>query len=379
MKNKIALIIVLTTIVACESQIGTAISTAFTNLISGNAFSNSSSDELYQKMKEQTLSQGLSENNGTIPSCNDQSLDVISSSTGINFKRVKDNLCTCVAWGTCDKNSCSCDKLCPSDFSILNRSGLAMNDSEENSLSFTNNDLEFYKRDSHYTGYCWGHAVVTQRFNRLAKFVPSEPKKFSNIDEYEQRRRELKYIIKKINNNEPVDIPGYKNLKDFSSDPEVKEILLDNVKDEWARNAMSTQGLSIVASGKPESKEYYEDLFNDIEFRLKNHQSPAIVFNQRESSAFAHTVMVSGSGMTRDGTRYLCLRDNNYQQHNNMNCSSKMYLNANGTVSYDRWSPAEIGKVQLSYTENSNTLEQMENLKKRCHDDKDCGKNPKKI
>jgi hypothetical protein len=334
MKNKIALIIVLITFVACESQVGTAISTAFTNLISGNAFSNSSSDELYQKMKDQALSQGLSENNGTIPSCNNNSLDVINSATGIDFKKVKDNLCSCVAWGTCDKNSCSCDKLCPSDFSILNRSGHAMDENEENSLSFTNGDAEFYKRDSHYTGYCWGHAVVTQRFNRLAKFVPSEPKKFSNPDEYQQRHRELKYILKKLNNNEPVDIPGYRSLKEFSSDPEVKELLLDNVKDEWARNAMSTQGLSIVASGKPESKEYYEDLFNDIEFRLKNHQSPAIVFNQRESSAYAHTVMVSGSGMTRDGTRYLCLRDNNYQQYNNMNCSSKMYLNANGTVSY---------------------------------------------
>lgn len=379
MKNKLALVILIFTFVACESQIGTAISTGLTNLLTGNAFSNSSSDELYQKMKEQSLLKSQNEDNTSPESCNNQSLNVISNATGIDFKNVKDNLCTCVAWGTCDKQSCSCDKLCPNNFSILNRSGHAMDESENNSLSFTNDDLEFYKRDSNYTGYCWGHAVVTQRFNRLAKFNPSEPKKFAKSDEYQQRHRELKYIIKKLNNNEPVDIPGYKNLKDFSSDPEVKELLLDNVKDEWARNAMSTQGLSIVASGKPESKEYYEDLFNDIEFRLKNNQSPAIVFNRRENSAFAHTVMVSGSGVTKDGTRYLCLRDNNYQQHNNMNCGSKMYLNSNGSVSYDRWAPAEIGKVQLSYTENSNTLEQMENLKKRCQDDKDCGKYPKKI
>ena len=379
MNKKIALLMILLTFVACESQIGTAISTAFTNLITGNAFSNSSSDELYQKLKEQSLAKAQNGEESGLSTCINQSLDVIGSSTGIDFKKVKDNLCTCKAWGTCDKQSCSCDILCPNDFSILNRSGHATDESADNSLSFTNGDFEFYKRDSHYTGYCWGHAVVTQRFNRLAKFDPTTPRKFASASEFQERRRELKSIIKKLNNNEPVDIAGYKNLKEFSSDPEAKELLLDNVKDEGARNAMSTQGLSIVASGKPESKEYYEDLFNDIEFRLKNHQSPAIVFNQKENSAFAHTVMVSGSGITKEGIRYLCLRDNNYQQNENMNCGSKMYLNPDGKVTYDKWSPYEIGKVQLSYTENSNTLEQMENLRKRCHDDKDCGKNPKKI
>ena len=32
----------------------------------------------------------------------------------------------------------------------------------------------------------------------------------------------------------------------------------------------------------------------------------------------------------------------------------------------------KIGKVELSYTENSNTLEQMKNLSTKCENDKNC-------
>jgi len=62
---------------------------------------------------------------------------------------------------------------------------------------------------------------------------------------------------------------------------------------------MSTQGLSIVASGDPQGAKHYNELFDDIEFRLEHHQSPAIVFNKQESSTYAHTVLVTGTGKLR--------------------------------------------------------------------------------
>ncbi len=369
-KNLIIYNIFIILFAGCDSQVGTAVSAAISNLFTGDMFSNSTSDKAYEELKANTMSNQPSNFSGN---CGNESLSpILGSAEANNVSRIKDKLCTCHAWGTCDKLSCSCEKLCPENFEILNKSKNITSDSAEDSLSFNNGDRDFYTKYKDYQGFCWGHAVVTQRFNRLATFYPEKSNKYSNPEDYLQRRREYKDIIKHINNNETVEIPGFKNLLEFSNDPEVKELLEESVKENWAQNAMSSQGLSIVASAKPQGAKYYNELFDDIEFRLKHYQSPAIVFNRRDSSAYAHTVLVSGSGVTSEGLRYLCIRDNNYNVQNDFKCPHKMYLKSDGTVSYEPWYPSDVGQVQLSYTENSNTLEQIKNLHTKCKGDKNC-------
>jgi len=51
-----------------------------------------------------------------------------------------------------------------------------------------------------------------------------------------------------------------------------------------------------------------------------------------------------------------------------------MILGHDGTISYGPWEPAKIGKVELSYTENDNALEQMKNLTTKCQNEKNCAK-----
>lgn len=371
MKKTIPLLFLLFLFSSCESQVGTAIGSAFSNFFTGNGFNSSSSDELYEKMKTDSQSHAADSTSKEGACANPtDALTVISGKNTSNMSKVKDSLCSCKTWGTCDPKSCSCEILCPKNFEILNRSGTATDDSVDNSLAFTNGDNDFYKKYSDYQGFCWGHAVVTQRFNRLAKFDSTRPKFGANDDIV--RQRQLKYYISQLNNNEPVDIPGYKNLHDFSSDPEVKELLEESVKKNWAQNAMSTQGLSIISSGEPQGADHYNKLFDDAEFRLSNNQSPAIVFNDRDNPSDAHTVLVNGHGTTPEGQRYLCIRDNNYNPERSYNCQNKMILGSDGTISYGPWSRKRIGKVELSHSENSNTLEQINNLQTRCRDDKNC-------
>jgi hypothetical protein len=372
MKKNLALVCMFLLMVSCETQLGTAISTSFTNLVTGDGFSNPSSDRAYEKLKEETTNSMLSPDKQGNSNCvKYSSIDTIISDKKTNpLKEIKDNMCSCKAWGTCDNKSCQCEQLCPKNFEIFEYTKNATNDDRDNSLSFTNGDEMFYTNDPHYNGYCWGYAVVTQRFNRLAKFNPSKSK-FSPNDSV-LRLRELKSLIKKLDNNEPIEIPGYKNLQEFSSDPEVRELLADSVKKNWAQNAMSTQGLGMIASGKPQGADYYNNLFNDLDFRLKHNQSPAIVFNLEEHRSVAHTVLVSGRGVTPEGVQYICIRDNNVEPERNYNCQNRMFINADGTISYSLWSISKIGKVELSYTENSNSLEQMSNLQKKCLGDKDC-------
>jgi hypothetical protein len=372
MKKIIPLLIMLLLFSSCESQIGTAIGAAFNNLVTGAGFSNSSSDQLYDQMKQDAIANPLTTTLDGSCVNPENALSVLGKPELKNMSMIKDKLCTCQAWGNCDRLSCTCDSLCPKNFEILNRTENATNDSLENSLSFTNSDPQFYKDDSNYSGYCWGHALVTQRFNRLAKFESRLPKKFASDELSSERLREYKYIIKRINNNEPVDIPGFKNLNEFSSDPEVKGLLRDSVKENWAANAMSTQGLSMIASGEPQGADYYNKLFDDLEFRFDHHQSPAIVFNDKNQATDAHTVLVNGHGTTAEGLRYICIRDNNFVPEKSYDCKNKMILGKEGTISYGPWSPKAIGKVKLSFTENSNTVEQIKNLRTKCLGDKKC-------
>ena len=255
-------------------------------------------------------------------------------------------------------------------------------DSEANTLSFYNSDNKF-KNDPSFKGYCWGISLITQKFNRLATFTGGE-KKFDGIEFETQRLNEYKNIIDRINNNEPVSIPGFFSLNDFSTDPEVKNLLEDSSKEEWKKNSLTTQGLEMVSGVTTPSKKEMEAMFDDIEFRLKNNMSPAIVYNEKQKKINAHVVLVSGSGVKpQTNERHLCLRDNNYIPDISMGCYIKMVLKKDGKVIRqmgfpNQVTPAEetyeIGKVALTHSENSSTIEQVSNLHAKCNTEKGCTK-----
>lgn len=378
-RNNLFLLLLLLLTSSCESQIGTAIGTVFTNIVSGNGFNSSSSDELYRELKHQKITDTNSSISGGINCENTaEAMTLVSEASANLFSKLKDKICTCKAWGTCDKLSCSCEKLCPRSFEILNRENQASLEAPENSLSFNNGDSAFYEQDSNYSGYCWGHALVTQRFNRLATFNSKQPKKFTAEDEDSQRLREYKYIIAKLDNNEPVEISGFKNLKEFSSQPEVKDLLMESVKKNWAQNAMSIQGLSMVTGSNQEDEAYYTKLFDDMEERIKNHQAPVMVFNGVGEATGAHTVLVKNYGVDpKTSERFICIMENKQDADKSNGCQRKMTLTKNGKVEYSFF-PRKIGKMKLSYTENSNTVEQINNLKTHCLNSKDCNGEVKK-
>lgn len=381
MKKNLLLLTLVLIFSSCESQVGTAISSAFTNIISGDAFVGSSADNAYENLKNEY--QKKPANISMDPTCN--SLDALTpllSSDMTGLSEIKDKLCSCKAWGTCNSQSCGCEILCPKDFGIFKNVQQEDFDSIENTLSFTNSNNRFVS-GSTYKGYCWGISLITQKFNRLATFSPNEPKRFTGIEQETNRLNEYKNIIARINNNEPVTIPGFRSLFDFSSDPEVKNLMEDSAKEEWSKNAMTTQGLGMVASATTPPKNEMDAMFDDIEFRLKNNMSPSIVYNRKESRVDAHVLLVSGSGVNSDGERYLCLRDNNYGALLSMDCNIRMILKKDGRVMrqfgavYSIRPNAdleEVGKVALTHSENTNTMEQVNNLHTKCSGEKGCTK-----
>jgi hypothetical protein len=384
MNRNLLLIAMLLLFSACESQLGTTITGVFSNIISGKFTSSSSGDEAYNEMKNDYLSK--SELNLATPVCLPVSgIKPIFSTSTKNMSKIKDKLCSCTAWGTCDAKSCSCEQLCPNDFSIFKRVATREMDAPEDTLSFTNYNNKFSEGLT-YKGYCWGISLLTQRFNRMATFSSAKPKQFTTAGQDSNRIKFYKDILGRINNNEVVDIPGFANLKEFSEDPEVKDLLEDSVKDLWSENAMSSQGLAMVTSSKTPDKEDLNKMFDDIEFRLKNNLSPSIVYNLKDDRADAHVLLVSGSGVRAEtGERYLCLRDNTFVAANSQNCNIKMIIQADGTlvremggnklidsITQEAVAPLKVGKVALAHSENANTMEQLDNLRKKCKGDKNC-------
>ncbi|MEA9357822.1 hypothetical protein SHI21_16445 [Bacteriovorax sp. PP10] len=382
MNRNLLLIAMLLLFSACESQLGTTITGAFSNIVSGKFTSSSSGDEAYSEMKSKMHSKESFES--VTPTCVPvRSIDPILSTNTKNMSQIKDKLCSCSPWGTCDAKSCSCEKLCPNDFSIFKP--VKELDAPEDTLSFTNYNNKFSSGLT-YKGYCWGISLLTQRFNRMASFSPKKSKQFTTAGQDSNRIRFYKGIINRINNNEVVDIPGFANLKEFSEDPEVKDLLEDSVKDLWSENAMSSQGLAMVASAKTPEKDELNKMYDDIEFRLKNNLSPSIVYNLSDDRTDAHVLLVSASGVRAEtGERYLCLRDNTFVASMSQNCNLKMIIKKDGTLVREMGDnklidpktklpviPLKVGKVALAHSENTNTMEQISNLRDKCRNDKNC-------
>lgn len=385
MKRNLLLLSLLVFFSACESQMGTVVSSGISNMFTSSKFDINSSNEAYKVMKANSINTAKMDASSPTSGCvNVNDLIPLNSSDSKNMSKIKDKLCTCVAWGTCDSKSCSCDNLCPKDFKIIKKLA-APSDAEENTLSFTNKINKFAEKDSSYKGYCWGISLLSERFHRLAEYEPNAPKKFQGAGQDSQRIAEYKRIIAQINNNEPVTIPGFKSLRDFSTDPEVKDLLQDSVKALWAENALSSQGIGSITSTQSPSKTEFNQLADDIDFRLKNNMSPAIVYNDKNDRTDAHVLLVSATGTFPSGERYLCLNDNAYLQKNVQNCNIKMIMKSDGTL-IRKYGEADkrqdgtpiqhlqVGKVQMTHSENTNLMEQVSNLQAKCAGQKGCPK-----
>lgn len=373
--NLFVLLFMLMNFSACESQPGMLVGGLFKNMFNVSDWF-SSADGEYEKLKNSNRYQ-----EDVLSYCRDKSSDQYSS-----LQKIKDSLCQCMPWGSCDKGSCSCDILCPTDFKIFNRNPKVSDENLiDNSFSFTNGDMAFREKVAGYTGFCWGHANLTAKFNRLAVFEGTKPKLYQEEEQRVERTKYYQRIIDQVANNEPVDIPGFKNLYEFSSHPEVQALLVDKVGDLWSKNASSLQGIKSVMNHTGLSKNESSSLVADIEERLANNQQPSLLFNTKGLPGSAHVVLVQKT-VTDPATnqKYICIRDNNYPASTHDNCGRRIKVNQDGSLascynSYDREKKKfylacddEVGHASIAHNENRDTVDQMKNLHTKCTSDKDC-------
>jgi hypothetical protein len=225
-------------------------------------------------------------------------------------------------------------------------------------------------------GFCWGHASITTKFNRLAFFKSdrSAPYNINSVNEEEQNNA-VAYYKKKIDaviNNEAVDIEGFPNLNEFSRHPALQSYLGDMMAEQWADNAMTFQGLAIGLKTNTRSKRKINRFFKKIKNKIDSNQQPQIVFTGAGKRFDTHTVLISHYQENENGELILCVRDNNEMPDSNSVCENKMYIDDSGKLQYENPDWGEIGGFKIAHNDNPDAVEQFEALKEKCKNDKDC-------
>jgi hypothetical protein len=227
-------------------------------------------------------------------------------------------------------------------------------------------------------GFCWGHASVTSKFNRLATFKPQDRtmRNQMNARNILTKGRALGHyrrIIDRVINNEVVDIPGFASLREFASHPDIQSIIKDRIADAWSSNAMSTQGLSTLFSVSPMSQRQSEALITQVKSKTIFNQQPQLLFTTKGDRQSGHVVLVSEVKRV-NGRHRICIRDNNYPPSTNHGCRNYMEMQDDGSMSYTtyRGTVKELGKVQLAHNDHLDAVAQYRNLRRHCLQERDC-------
>ncbi len=338
----------------------------------GNYFSNNA----YDNIKEQS-----NDKSSTPTECWVKRKSVLTGLQGIEdiTNAVRANVCSCVPWGSCTVEECPCSRMCPEGFDIFKRPGqksTADLSTRENSLSFVNGggggEIEATQ------GFCWGHASVTSKFNRLSFFKKDEKPKYSlKSKDREEQKKALDYykdLIDDVVDNKVTTIPGLSSLRELSEFPGLESYIADKVAHEWAQRAMSTAGLGIALKSGAMSREKSSEFFNTIKEKVDQNQQPQIVFTKRGSAMYTHAVLVSHYIKERDGSTTLCIRDNNRSRHSidrvKSDCVDKMSIKRDGSIRYSQW--GDLGGAEIAFNENPDALTQINNLKEHCDKEKGC-------
>lgn len=304
-------------------------------------------------------------------SCGDASIgksDEFLKSLTSSMKAIRASNCSCRPWGTCSTSNCACGTLCPDSFDILSVHADRNLGGKDHEFPFRNSFKDFANQGI-TQGYCWGHASMTAKFNRLAFFKPKSP---APAADGPAEREYYRTIIKRIRDNEATEIPGFANLREFSENPAIQELIKDEIKEEWADKAMTLSGATIALKAGTMAPAAAAAVVADIKRRTTHYQSPQMVFTVKGQPGFTHALLVSEVREDSEGNSIICLRDNNDDVWLRSRCQNHFVVKKSGEI-HSKYLYGDIGGIAIGGNENSDTVAQIHSLVAKCRADKKCG------
>lgn len=253
------------------------------------------------------------------------------------MESVSNQLCHCNSWQTpladCEVPCCSllcrhevrCEKICPSGLAIFKRNKERSHQVHDFNFAFTNSAFDTYvNRVRHVpvtymngtlrssSAYNLGYISARRKFNELAFFD-----EFSSAPESAgaYRRHFYQEKIDALFEGKPAVIPGFKNLREFSADPEIQGYLKQKIAEEWLEKAIGHNLSELeVDPGVSLNSSQMQELNRDIERKLNSLGSTTLLFgikSEGESEATTpQAVEVYGKVQALGETR-LCVLDPN--------------------------------------------------------------------
>lgn len=213
------------------------------------------------------------------------------------------------------------------------------------SLKGKNNDrdyLAFANFGYRGVGRCRGHAIVNQKVYELTNFK-NDSKLDCNTKKLSQDCREIiSEKLSRLMSFEVQNFPGFKNLYELSSHPEIKEMLKSYVRG-ISHRYKAGRG-SVRDNSYPT---YKESVFNEILLRVKENQRPYIGI---KGESVGHHAVIAHSDDFKAGAPVICVHDSNIIFHEEADqCHNYIYMK-NDSVYYKRYRKDETNLYTFSLT-----------------------------
>ncbi len=180
----------------------------------------------------------------------------------------------------------------------------------ETTFAFTNTDKDFEGVFKKNMGVCRGYASLRRKFRFLAYFDKENVSgiEVPNRDTKKGQKQWLKFykkIVQDIRDYKYRVIPGFANLQEMSSDPEVGEMMKWQVMYEWRdKNFSPGTGLGTVIKGNHVHSKYEEllSMRERIEKNAKLGHNTLVWLSERHSGWIHSLEAIEASPVDENGT-----------------------------------------------------------------------------
>ncbi|MBS1961405.1 MAG: hypothetical protein JST04_04255 [Bdellovibrionales bacterium] len=135
-------------------------------------------------------------------------------------------------------------------------------------------------------GFCYGHATVRTYLQRLTLWdelgnfskVPNLKRGSKSWQDFYYRR-----IVDMLHNEQPQIMPGFKNLEEFTADPDIAQIVRYAETQVWAERAGHLKNLAYRVDTADMKTAHSYKLVADLQHRLDSGMNPIIMFDENSN------------------------------------------------------------------------------------------------
>ena len=200
-----------------------------------------------------------------------------------------------------------------------------------------NSDFEFTGISDRRFGFCWGFSTMIRNFSTLAFFDPSLPR-VPSTDFY-------KNLVDQVLRGKATVIPGYRNFRELTLNPELELYLKLYTMVLWRDLAVRPSSLSILFNaGRGMSAPEIENFLSDLDARLARGEFPKVIFSSRFPNSKLlglntdiHVVLAYRVEHLANQTTRLYLWDNNFYAETMEKTPKFIEVTADHQLIYSAW------------------------------------------